>query len=303
MLKRILTAVVALAVLVPILLFAPYWAVQGVFALLAAVAVYEIAGCVGLRREWALTALTMLFCVGGILAPNLYEGWLRSGSWMRASEIMSGGDTGLFLFELSKAVTMGCVAALTLTYLVFAVVRHRKLPVDRLLTQLGMTAYVALGFWALCRLTCGYENSPLYTRPLLWVALCIPWVADTLAYFTGYFLGKRKLCPEISPKKTVEGAIGGVVGTGAVALVVYGCVRGWDSPLSLLVVFCGAMLLAVVSIFGDLFASLLKRHFGVKDYGFLFPGHGGVLDRFDSTIPVALVLWALVIWAPFGGLL
>ena len=102
-----------------------------------------------------------------------------------------------------------------------------------------------------------------------------------------------------------QGAVpaGVKVGDGVVALVVYGCVRGWDSLLSLLVVFCGAMLLAVVSIFGDLFASLLKRHFGVKDYGFLFPGHGGVLDRFDSTIPVALVLRALVIWTPLGGLL
>ena len=296
MLKRILTAVVALAVLVPILLFAPYWAVQGVFALLAAVAVYEIAGCVGLRREWALTALTVLFCVGGILATNLYESWVLSGG-------SASGDTVSFLSALSEGVTTGCVAALVLTYLVFAVVRHRRLPIDRLLTQFGMTVYVALGFWALCRLTRGDAFPLPYARPRLWVALCIPWVADTLAYFTGYFLGKRKLCPEISPKKTVEGAIGGVVGTGAVALVVYGCVRGWHSPLFLLVVFCGAALLAVVSIFGDLFASLLKRHFGVKDYGSLFPGHGGVLDRFDSTIPVALVLQALCGGTSLGGLL
>ncbi len=292
MLKRILTAVVALAVLVPVLLFAPDWVVLVGFSLLAAFAVYEVAGCVGLRREWCLTALSMLLCVGYLLAPSICE----------ALDVPDDAGDGRTL-PLGVSMQRICVSLLVLTYIVAAVARHKQLSIDRLLTQFGMTVYTTLGFGSLCKLAPGVVASSLYVRPLLWAALCIPWVADTLAYFTGYFLGKHKLCPEISPKKTVEGAIGGVIGTGIAALIVYGCIRGWQSPLALIVIPLGAMLLAVVSIFGDLFASLLKRHFGVKDYGILLPGHGGVLDRFDSTIPVAIVLLTLVDCTPLRGLL
>ena len=140
----------------------------------------------------------------------------------------------------------------------------------------------------------GYLQEVVGATVPLWIALCIPWVADTLAYFSGFFFGKKKLCPEISPKKTVEGAIGGVAGTGIVAVVVYGFAKSWEI-VPLLVVFFGAMILAVVSIYGDLFASVVKRHFGVKDYGKLFPGHGGIMDRFDSTIPVAITLQVLLL--------
>ena len=79
-----------------------------------------------------------------------------------------------------------------------------------------------------------------------------------------------------------------MVGTGVLYAVLYG-ILGSPNPVGLLVSAASAMCLAVASIFGDLFASVVKRHYGVKDYGSLFPGHGGVMDRFDSTIPVALM--------------
>lgn len=308
MLKRILTAVVALALLVPILLFAPYWAVAIVFALLAAIAIFEIAGCVGLRPEWWLTIATMVLCAVYIVVPNVCNEWMFSAS-LTDSLLVEGELEMIRAVSAVRNMTpMVCEALLVLVYLAAAVLRYKKLPVDRLMLQFGMTVYVVLGFDALCRLARLLSQSAggsIYAsaRVWLWVALCIPWVADTLAYFTGYFLGKRKLCPEISPKKTVEGAIGGVVGTGVVALVVYGCTMGWSSLPALIGVPLAAMLLAVVSIFGDLFASVLKRQFGVKDYGFIFPGHGGVMDRFDSTIPVAIALSLLVNVIPLIGLL
>ena len=169
----------------------------------------------------------------------------------------------------------------------------------------GLCVYACIGFEAMASLSSlgvavfaeNIRQSKLCTY--LWITLCIPWVADTLAYFTGRFFGKRKLCPNISPKKTVEGAIGGVASTGIVAVVVYGFAKGWD-VLPLVGVFAASVLLAIVSIFGDLFASVVKRHFDVKDYGKLFPGHGGVMDRFDSTIPVA-VLMNVLIYIPFFG--
>lgn len=306
MLKRILTAVVALAVLIPILLFAPYWVVTAVFGLLAAAAVFEISGCVGLRREWWLTAATMALCAGYILIPNVCNQWILTAAFSDSLLFEGELDAVAAVSAVRTVAPVVCETLLVLAYLAAAVLRHEKLPTDRLVLQFGMTVYVALGFDSLCRLagvTVSTSGLVVRTNALLWVALCIPWIADTLAYFTGYLFGKHKLCPEISPKKTVEGAIGGVVGTGVVALIVFGCVKGWTSPLALIGVPLAAMLLAVVSIFGDLFASVLKRQFGVKDYGSVFPGHGGIMDRFDSTIPVALVLLMLVSVTPLGELL
>lgn len=308
MLTRILTAVVALAVLIPILLFAPYWAVAAVFGLLAAVAVFEISGCVGLRRERWLTVTTMVLCAVYIVVPNVCGDW--NITTMYSSDISK--ETFDLVSDLRAAVPAVCRVLLVLVYLVAAVLRHSKLPADRLMLQFGMSIYVTLGFDALTCLagitTLDATHRVVHNNLWLWVALCIPWVADTLAYFTGYLFGKRKLCPEISPKKTIAGAVGGVVGTGVAAFVVFGFAEGWAtlpgiSPVVLAGVPLAAMLLAIVSIFGDLFASVLKRQFGVKDYGSLFPGHGGIMDRFDSTIPVAIVLLLLVELPSFGALL
>ena len=302
MVKRILTAVVALAVFLPILLFAPYWAVAAVFGLMAGVAVYEIAGCVGLRREWWLTVVTMVLCAVYIAVPNACRDWYATTAHNR--DVTEAAKT--LANNLTAAVPAVCRTLLVLVYLVAAVLRHGKLTTDRLMLQFGMSIYVTLGFDSLSRLAgltvLNDRNLVVHNSMWLWVALCIPWAADTLAYFTGFLLGKQKLCPEISPKKTVEGAVGGVLGTGVAALAVFGCVEGWNAPPAVLVgVPFAAMLLAVVSIFGDLFASVLKRQFGVKDYGSLFPGHGGIMDRFDSTIPVAIVLYLLVQTSPLIG--
>jgi phosphatidate cytidylyltransferase len=134
------------------------------------------------------------------------------------------------------------------------------------------------------------------------LAFIISWVCDAGAYFTGVLFGKHKLIPEISPKKTVEGAIGGIV----IATLVYllfgfvldKLVDGMTVNYILLAVF--GVLLSICSQLGDLVASLLKREYGVKDYGRVFPGHGGVMDRFDSTISVSAVLMILcAVFPPF----
>jgi len=128
-----------------------------------------------------------------------------------------------------------------------------------------------------------YNTAP----ELLLFALLIVWVADTGAYFAGRFLGRVKLAPDISPGKTWEGVIGGLV---AVVLLILLRSMWAETDLTVLIPFCLAV--ACLSVVGDLTVSMFKRTAGVKDSGSLFPGHGGVLDRIDS-VAAAAPLFAL----------
>ena len=131
---------------------------------------------------------------------------------------------------------------------------------------------------------------------LILSAMYCAWMSDTWAYFVGSKLGKHKLAPKISPKKSVEGAIGGVFGTTLFCVVTYficdyTCFR--NDTLNVWMVLLGAIVLAILGMCGDLSASVIKRNFGEKDFGNLFPGHGGVLDRIDSflvTMPAMYVM-------------
>ncbi len=125
---------------------------------------------------------------------------------------------------------------------------------------------------------------------LVWLVLISSWGCDTFAYCVGMLIGKHKMAPRLSPKKSVEGGIGGVVGAGLLG-VVYGAVfqgslkGALGNPVLDCAVIC--MVGAVISQIGDLAASAIKRNHKIKDYGTLIPGHGGILDRFDSVIFVA----------------
>lgn len=126
----------------------------------------------------------------------------------------------------------------------------------------------------------------------VWLVFLTSWIADTCAYFTGRFLGRHKMAPVLSPKKTVEGAVGGIVGS-ALAGILFSLIVLKGNYL-FRVAFISAVG-AVISIFGDLAASAVKRDKGIKDYGTLIPGHGGILDRFDSVIFTAPVIYFLTV--------
>lgn len=137
------------------------------------------------------------------------------------------------------------------------------------------------------------ENHGLFL--ILFVAFCA-WMTDVMAYFVGSFCGKHKLCPNISPKKTVEGAIGGVVGCTIATVVLYAVFTNFifetkaDNYLAVVLI---TIFLSIISMCGDLTASVIKRNFGIKDFGKLIPGHGGIMDRFDSLIFVVVALYAI----------
>jgi len=122
---------------------------------------------------------------------------------------------------------------------------------------------------------------------VVWLVFTTAWGTDTFAYFSGYFFGKRKLCPSISPKKTVEGAIGGVLGSMIISAI-FGYLFLSNHMVSTIIIGCVGSLLAQA---GDLTASCIKRFTGIKDFGNIMPGHGGVLDRFDSILFTAPTIY------------
>ena len=123
---------------------------------------------------------------------------------------------------------------------------------------------------------------------IVWLIFLCSWGCDTCAYCVGMLIGKHKMAPVLSPKKSVEGGIGGVVGAGLLGVIYAAAIQG---PMVEYAVICGIG--ALISMVGDLAASAIKRNQGIKDYGKLIPGHGGILDRFDSVIFTAPVIYYL----------
>ena len=133
---------------------------------------------------------------------------------------------------------------------------------------------------------------------VVWLIFLGAWGSDTCAYCVGKLIGKHKLTPKLSPNKTIEGCIGGVVGAALLgclyATIFKGQITDVANPQLAYAITCGVA--AILSQFGDLTASALKRNYNIKDYGKLIPGHGGILDRFDSIIFTAPLVFYLVQW-------
>lgn len=151
-------------------------------------------------------------------------------------------------------------------------------------------------FYVAVMISCIYLTRDLDGgRYLVWLIFLCSWGCDTCAYCVGMLFGKHKMTPKLSPKKSVEGAVGGVIGA-AVLTLIYGLIfrNFMDADMEyilIMVVICAAG--ALLSMVGDLAASAIKRNFDIKDYGKLIPGHGGILDRFDSVIFTAPVIFYL----------
>ncbi len=128
-----------------------------------------------------------------------------------------------------------------------------------------------------------------YSR-LIWIVVIAAFGSDIFAYFTGYFLGKHKMAPNLSPKKTIEGAVGGLIGSSVLSWLFGFFFMKHMAGVCLILGLVGGM----AGMAGDLTASAFKRKMGIKDYGKLIPGHGGIMDRFDSVIFVAPVIYYLI---------
>ena len=175
------------------------------------------------------------------------------------------------------------IVLFVLTSSILSVVFHATLKTEDMIFAAAGVLLISLSLSTLNMLVL---NDPQHAAFWIVISLGIPWFADSAAYFAGSSFGKRKLCPNISPNKTVEGAMAGVlVGTliplllGFIFKLIYGQITIYYGILVLV-----GFINSLVSIFGDLTFSVIKRSCKIKDYGSIMPGHGGLLDRFDSFL-------------------
>ena len=265
---RIISGVIGALIAVIVLFFLPAEALNVAAAALAVVAVFEMLNTTGLMKHKGILAVCAVYAAA---IPLL----------------------GLLKVSVLLPATVLFAAVLC----ALQVVCHEQLQVEKTGFALFATLFITFSFLSLANLR-QMQHGLLYVL----LTVVIPWMSDTGAYFTGTFCGKHKLCPKISPKKTVEGLIGGVV-------ISVGCtvLTAWlyqrfampaDTEILWVRVALTALCLAPISVLGDLFASIIKRQTGIKDYGNLMPGHGGVMDRFDSVLPTASLLYLVVSYFP-----
>ncbi len=270
--ERLITAVFGFAILIPILLFSDTIVLPIAVALFSALGVWEMLGCIGMRNNPVLTGVSMLMAAA---APFLTH-------YMEIS-----GEKLIALFAIISFIYLFMV-------LCIAVITKKSDKIGDYALAFLTTLYIVTGFTCIQTLR-DCENGA-YLFALLFTGA---WVTDGAAYFVGRALGKHKLT-EISPKKTVEGAVGGLIFC-AVSFEVIGVIIKFGAgvePNWLLLAVIG-LGISIISQFGDLICSLIKRHYGIKDYGKLFPGHGGVMDRFDSIIAISPFLQILCMTGAF----
>lgn len=262
--KRIITAVVAIALFIPICWFSYTIVYPIAMAILCGIGVFEIAKCLGFHKNFVLTVPMYIVAIGLPVLRIFVD---------KNSYLLSFAMLALFF--------------VLIYFLAYVMLRKNKDKLSDIMTLYALFVYVVGCFTSIVALR--YLADGQYKYLLVFVGA---WVCDTFAYFTGRFFGKHKLIPEISPKKTIEGSIGGIVFTiGGFVLYGYIIKSVFNYQMSYWQLAALGFVISIVSQIGDLIASAIKRQYGIKDYGFVFPGHGGVLDRFDSVMLTAPVLY------------
>ena len=262
MVKRIITGVIAAALLAAVCIFANSIVFSVAFGLLALLGVYEMLGCIGARRNFAIALCSYAMTIIAVVLVHTVS---------RHS-----------LYITAYAGTLFCVLLILFASAVFS---DGRVSVDKVCIAFTTCAYIITGFVSIILLRDMRMGKYVYL-----LAFIGPWVSDTFAYFTGMLLGKHKLIPSVSPKKTVEGSLGGILFC-IIGCIVYGyivkAITGGETQFHIVFLALLGLIISIVSQIGDLIFSLIKRRYDIKDYGFIFPGHGGVLDRFDSVIATA----------------
>jgi CDP-diglyceride synthetase len=263
---RVISAVVA-TILFVMIMISPNIVFKVAFVLLATGMVFEVV------RAFSFSRLLKTLC--------LISAIILSSLTIVADKYLL---LGLFLFVI---VILFCVLS-----------DPEKYNINELMTATFTLLYVCIFTSFMPRILTleGYGK-----LTLLFVFICA-WLSDIGAYFTGRFFGKHKLIPKVSPKKTVEGAIGGIVSAVLFSLVYALCLnKFWQIDVHYLSIAIFAIFASILGQAGDLLASMIKRYCGIKDFGKIMPGHGGLLDRCDSIVLIAPLLYYYI--CIFGSLL
>ncbi|WP_099203750.1 phosphatidate cytidylyltransferase [Scatolibacter rhodanostii] len=267
--ERIFSGAVLLIFLAAVVLFndtAPF-ALHIAVAVIAALAVYELMKAMQVEKKWYLSIPSILAAAGVSLT---FE--------------------PLTIFAIYSIFAAIIFAGL--------IIKHKEISFKEIAVVLSMVTMIPLALRSLISLRNLSESHGMF---YVLIAILAAWGSDAGAYFAGTFFGKRKLCPEISPKKTVEGFIGGVVTNIVIALLCGLIFTQTRQSQDVQVVYWVLALIGLVgsltSVLGDLSFSLIKRSCHIKDFGQVIPGHGGVLDRFDSvifTVPFVYLIVAVL---------
>ncbi len=276
MLKRIITSLVAVCILIPALMLSGTPIFPAALGLVGIICIYEMLKCMNLHKKYVLAIPLYLVA----LCVPLMKRYIS--------------DAAVF-------ARICFIAAAVYLIAVFAAViwSHGKFLFTDAMAMFCVCAYIIIAIASIIYVR-DISGSGKYIYLLIFIGA---WMTDTFAYFTGVFFGKHKLIEDVSPKKTIEGSIGGIFFC-ALSFVVFGIIVDifFDRTANILFLALSGVFISVISQIGDLIMSVIKRHYGIKDYGKLFPGHGGMLDRFDSVLAVSLGMCAVCMLAGLMGI-
>ena len=269
---RLISAAVALLIFIPVVIVSDSIVLPIAVALVSVIGLFEIFRCVGVHKNiffglpYYLVALIVPAAIHCVVA-DLYPLPIQSIFLIALLALVVWSYPCAIFSKGSIKITDACTASIGAIYLT---------------AGLNSLLFVRQGM-----------DAGFYHFALIFIGA---WITDSAAYFCGRAFGKHKLIPDVSPKKTVEGSVGGtlicVLCFVIFALIVQALPSDASTSISVnypALIVCG-LVISIVSQIGDLAMSLMKRHYGIKDFGKIMPGHGGVLDRFDSILAAAIVL-------------
>lgn len=264
---RIISAAVGICIALVVLFFHSTILLPVVIAALVGIMLFELLRAADCTEFLPLSVIAIIY---GVLVPLIY---------------------GTDFEKYRSCFTIAAVFAVLTVY----IFRHRDIKYEQTAFTLAAMLLVPEAMTCIVKLD---RFSTEHGLVLLIMGLCGAWIADSGAYFVGTFCGKHKLCPEISPKKTIEGFVGGILITGivfALIILVYEkFITSAPVEINYIVIILSGMVCAVLGTLGDLTASMIKRQCGIKDYGKIMPGHGGMMDRFDSVLFVVPTFYIFV---------
>ena len=266
---RVLVGVIAIPLIFILILFAPIWMFGFAMGAIAAIAAWELLNCV---------------------CPTLNK---RMVCYAMAGAFLLPFGTGLGAYMLTERFVLWGLVLVMFCELMLSFYSKERMEFEPVVMVLFAGFVLPMLFTSMLRIDMMEDG-----KWLLLMVFIISFASDSFAYFAGMFLGKHKLAPVLSPKKTIEGSAGGFIGT-IVCMLLYGLVlKSSGFTVNFVVIAIYGFLGSLVGQLGDLSFSAIKRLHDVKDYSHIIPGHGGILDRFDSMLFVAPLVELLLLWVP-----